>query len=70
MQSGIFWGYVGMIEGILTRIKGQLDSDKTQVIATGGLATVFKEHISLIDHIAPELTLDGLRMIYKMNNGK
>jgi len=70
MQSGIFWGYVGMIEGILTRIKGQLDSDKTQVIATGGLAPVFKEHIALIDHIAPELTLDGLRFIYEMNNGK
>lgn len=70
MQSGIFWGYVGMIDGLLTRIKGQLNSDKTQVIATGGLAPVFKEHISLIDHIAPELTLDGLRFIYEMNNGK
>lgn len=70
MQSGIFWGYVGMIDGILTRIKGQLNSDKTQVIATGGLAPLFKEHIALIDHIAPELTLDGLRLIYEMNNGK
>lgn len=70
MQSGIFWGYVGMIDGILTRIKGQLNSDKTQVIATGGLAPLFKEHITLIDHIAPELTLDGLRLIYEMNNGK
>jgi type III pantothenate kinase len=70
MQSGIFWGYVGMIEGVLTRIKGQLNSEKTQVIATGGLAPVFKEHIALIDYIAPELTLDGLRFIYEMNNGK
>lgn len=70
MQSGIFWGYVGMIEGILARLKGQLNSDKTQVIATGGLAPVFKEHIPLIDHISPELTLDGLRFIYEMNNGK
>jgi type III pantothenate kinase len=70
MQSGIFWGYVGMIDGLLTRIKGQLNSDKTQVIATGGLAPLFKEHITLIDHIAPELTLDGLRLIYEMNREK
>lgn len=68
MQSGIFWGYVGMIEGILTRIKGQLNSDQTKVIATGGLAPLFKEHIALIDTIAPELTLDGLRLIYEMNS--
>lgn len=68
MQSGIFWGYVGMIEGILTRIKGQLNSDQTKVIATGGLAPLFKEHITLIDTIAPELTLDGLRFIYEMNS--
>ena len=70
MQSGIFWGYVGMIDGILTRIKEQLNSDQTKVIATGGLAPIFKEHIAMIEHIAPELTLDGLRFIYEMNNGK
>lgn len=70
MQSGIFWGYVGMIEGLLVRIREQLNSEKTQVVATGGLAPVFKKHITLIDHIAPELTLDGLRLIYEMNKGK
>ncbi len=67
MQSGIFWGYVGMIEGLLRRITEQLNSAQTQVIATGGLAPVFKEHIAGIDDIAPELTLDGLRLIYEMN---
>lgn len=67
MQSGIFWGYVGMIEGLLTRIIAQLHSDQIQVVATGGLAPIFAEHISRIDDVAPELTLDGLRLIYKMN---
>lgn len=67
MQSGIFWGYVGMIEGLLTRIISQLHSERTQVIATGGLAPVFAAHISRIDEVAPELTLDGLRLIYEMS---
>ena len=67
MQSGIFWGYVGMIDALLERILAQLDSTATQVIATGGLAAVFKEHIIRIDDVAPELTLDGLRLIYEMN---
>lgn len=68
MQSGLFWGYVGMIEALLRRITAQLDSAATQVIATGGLAPVFKEHIDLIDDIAPELTLDGLRLIHELNS--
>lgn len=67
MQSGIFWGYVDMIEGLLRRITEQLNSAQTQVIATGGLAPIFKEHIARIDDIAPELTLDGLRLIYERN---
>ncbi len=67
MQSGLFWGYVGMIEGLLGRIITQLHADNIQVIATGGLAPVFAEHIPRIDHVAPELTLDGLRLIYEMN---
>ena len=67
MQSGIFWGYVGLIEALLGRILGQLDSPATRVIATGGLATVFQAHIDLIDEVAPELTLDGLRLIYALN---
>lgn len=68
MQSGIFWGYVGLIEGILTRIKATMPKD-CQVIATGGLARLFNEHTDMIDRIAPELTLDGLRIIYEMNRG-
>ena len=70
MQSGIFWGYVGMIDSLLERILDQLACDGAQVVATGGLAPLFKAHIRRIDHVAPELTLDGLRLIYEMNRGK
>jgi type III pantothenate kinase len=67
MQSGIFWGYIGLVEGILTRIKTSLNAPHTQVIATGGLAPLFNQHTTMIDKIAPELTLDGLRVIYELN---
>ena len=67
MQSGIFWGYVSLVEGIVTRIKGELASDKTQVIATGGLAVHFDKHTEVIDKIIPNLTLDGLRVMYALN---
>ena len=70
MQSGIFWGYVGMIEALLRRVLAQLDSTETRVVATGGLAPLFQAHISLIDEIAPQLTLDGLRLIHDLNRGK
>lgn len=67
MQSGIFWGYAGMIEALLARILAQLDDPRTQVVATGGLAPVFMRHIGRIEALAPELTLDGLRLIYELN---
>lgn len=68
MQSGIFWGYVGLIESLLDRIIGQLDSPATKVVATGGMAASFADHIPRIDAVAPELTLDGLRLIYELNH--
>ncbi len=67
MQSGIFVGYVAMIEGMVTRIKSALGGDNIRVIATGGLAPLFNAHTDAIDLIAPELTLDGLRIIYALN---
>ena len=67
MQSGLFWGYVGTIDALLERILAQLDSPKTCVVATGGLAAHFQRHIPRIDAVAPELTLDGLRLIYELN---
>jgi len=67
MQSGIFWGYVGLIEGLVKRLKESLAHEETVVIATGGLSVLFNEHTDAIDTIAPELTLDGLRVIYERN---
>ena len=67
MQSGIFWGYVGLVEGIVKRIKDDMHDEKVQVYATGGLAVIFNQHTDVIDQILPELTLDGLHAIYELN---
>ncbi len=69
MQSGIFLGYVGLVEGLVRRIKREMDDPDVQVIATGGLAVLFHENTDVIDRIASELTLDGLRVIYALNHG-
>lgn len=70
MQSGIFLGYVSMIEGMVARFKAFINDDRVQVIATGGLAVLFNQHTDVFDVIAPELTLEGLRVIYEMNSPK
>lgn len=67
MQSGIFLGYVGLVEGLVNRIRREMNETEVKVIATGGLAPLFHENTDVIDMIAPELTLDGLRVIYEMN---
>ena len=59
MQSGVYWGYVGMIEGLVTRIKAEYGGP-LKVIATGGLAPLLAEGTMLIEQIDPDLTLDGL----------
>jgi type III pantothenate kinase len=67
MQSGIFWGYVALIEGMVERLKAAMDPGEVKVIATGGLAPIFNQHTAVIDIIAPDLLLDGLRVIYELN---
>jgi type III pantothenate kinase len=67
MQSGIFWGYVGLVEGMVQRLKHAMGHPHIPVLATGGLAPLFKEHTSVIDQTISELTLDGLRVIYELN---
>jgi type III pantothenate kinase len=66
MQSGIFWGYVGLVEGIVTRIRAEYDAPM-KVLATGGLAPLFAEGTTMIERIDPDLTLDGLRMLAEQN---
>lgn len=67
MQSGIFWGYVGMIEGIVARIRGEADMNPMKIIATGGLAPLLAEGTTLIERIDPDLTLEGLRLLAERN---
>jgi type III pantothenate kinase len=67
MQSGLFLGYVAMIEGLVARMRSELNDPQAKVIATGGLAPLFAEQTQTIDLIAPNLTLDGLRIIWEAN---
>ncbi len=69
MQSGIIFGYVGLIEGIVSRMKKEL-SETARVVATGGLAAVIAEETTAIDAIEPDLTLLGLQFIYELNEGE
>lgn len=66
MQSGIMFGYVGLIESLVTRIRKEL-GEKAKVVATGGLSSVFASETKIIDTVNKDLTLIGLRMIYEMN---
>ena len=66
MQSGVYWGYIGLIEGLLARIKAEY-GHPMKVIATGGLAPLFSEGTTMIHHILPDLTLDGLLMLAERN---
>jgi type III pantothenate kinase len=66
MQSGLVYGYIALIEGMVARFREQLGS-QMKVIATGGLAGMMSEHTDVIDVMAPWLTLDGLRIIWGLN---
>jgi type III pantothenate kinase len=66
MQSGLLFGYVGLVEGMVSRFRSELGPDM-KVIATGGLAEVIASETEVIQVIAPWLTLDGLRLIWEMN---
>ena len=66
MQSGIIFGYVGLIEGMVARIQREL-GEKAKVVATGGYAELIAKETSTIDIVNPNLTLLGLRLIYLMN---
>lgn len=67
MKSGIYWGYVGLIEGLTARIKQEY-GQPMQVIATGGLATVYAEATTAIEVVDSDLTLRGLRLIHAANS--
>ncbi len=68
MQSGVYWGYVGLIEGLVSRIKAEFGEPMT-VIATGGLAPLFHAATETIELVDADLTMRGLLKIYRLNSG-
>ena len=69
MQSGVFWGYIGLINGICDRIKGEYDRPM-KVVGTGGLAPLFSSGFALFDCIENDLTMHGLTVIHRFNKDK
>jgi len=66
MQSGIVFGYAGLIKEIVERTQKEI-SEKAQVVATGGYASLMAEETNIIDIMNPDITLIGIRLIYEMN---
>jgi type III pantothenate kinase len=66
IQSGLFYGYLGLVEGVTKRIIDEL-SPETVVVATGGFAVDIARHTDVIDHVEPDLTLHGLKQLWEKN---
>ncbi len=69
MQSGVFWGYVALIEGLVARLKAEWGEPMT-VVATGGVASLFHGATTSIDHFDPDLTIRGMLEIHRRNPAK
>jgi type III pantothenate kinase len=71
MQSGLFFGYVEMVDGLVRRIRAELPGgDRAVVLATGGLAGVISGESSAIQHVDANLTLEGLRLIWERRGSR
>lgn len=69
MQAGCYWGYIGLIRELTSRIQEELKafygSSKITVVATGGLSSIFSQDLPMINHVDEDLTLKGLVRAYK-----
>lgn len=63
MHIGIYWGYIAMMEGLVARLKAEVGRP-VKVIATGGLAILFERQTDVFDHVEPDLTIQGLAMLW------
>ncbi len=66
MQAGIIYGYAGLVDGIVERMKRELEAD-VRVVATGGLAEMVFQETKTIQEIKHNLTLEGLSLLYGLN---
>jgi type III pantothenate kinase len=69
MQSGVFWGYIGLVEGICKQIMAERGRKMT-VIGTGGLSTLFDSETKVFDHLDADLTMHGLVLIDALNRDR
>ena len=67
IQAGAFYGYAALVDGMVARIRKELEPDTARVVGTGGLAPLIAQDTTTIEEVYPELTLRGLRLIYTMN---
>ena len=67
LRAGIFFGYIGLVEGMITRFKKELNEPKLKVIATGGMSQLLAPECTAIDTVDMGLALEGLRILYAMN---
>ena len=68
LQSGLVYGFAGQVDGIVARIRAELEAPDARVIATGGLAELIAPHSASIELVDPFLTLDGLRLVWELNH--
>jgi type III pantothenate kinase len=66
MQAGVYWGYIGLAEGIVRQIRAERNSPM-KVIATGGLASLFAQGFDLFDSVEDDLTMHGLMLVHRYN---
>jgi type III pantothenate kinase len=66
VQAGLFYGYVGLVEGLVRRLRDEIGPE-APVVATGGLASVFRDELPFLTAVDPHLTLEGLRLIWEKN---
>ena len=67
MQAGIFYGFAGLVEYIVKKIKRELKSENITTVATGGFSEIIAKEITCIDYVDKLLTLEGLRYLYELN---
>ena len=70
IESGIYWGYVSLVEGLIEKIQSEMGLEEFTVVGTGGLSHIFREDIKKINYFNDDLTLKGLYSINKKINGK